>query len=187
MNWLRENMRVAIPVLLTLAVPLLLVLYFAGQILSARLDYQREIDNLEPRIARLQGLVAHEQELREAARTVGSDMTGLVFAAFEDESAVAATLQKNVRELFADAGLNVTNSQIVPVREGERFDRVAVKLTVAGGLAQLDVALAGLGTYLPRLMIEDLDIWPTRSGGRGAPEQQEITATVQVLALKGRA
>lgn len=191
--WLRANPRYAVLVLATAALPLLLVLYLAVGLLGMRAEYQAGIDRLEPRVARLQGLLTREDELRGAASAVGSDVLDLVYPATDDHQAVSAMLQKNVREIFAAAGLVVSNSQILPVREAEEgeegFDRIAIKFTASGDLPALDIALADISAYLPLLLIESIDVWPARASGRrgtGSTEQN-ITATIQVLALKVRA
>jgi general secretion pathway protein M len=187
-NWLRDNPRYAVMVLGTLGLPVLLLLYLAVGLLGIRGEYQAEVERLEPRIARLQGLLNREEDVRRAASTVGSDVLDLVYPATDDSGTVAANLQKNVREILAAAGLSVSNSQILPLREQEGFDRIAVKLTASGDLPALDTALADLNAYLPLLLVESIEIWPNRSARRGQEEDiQTVTATLQVLALRVRA
>lgn len=188
MNWLRGNPRYAVMVLGTLVVPLLMLLYLAVGLLDMRGDYQAEIERLEPRIARLQGLLNREADVRLAASAVGSDVLDLVYPATDDPGSVAANLQKNVREILAAAGLVISNSQILPVREQEGFDSIAVKLTAAGELPALDSALAELNSYLPLLLIESIEIWPSRASRRQQEEEtQTVNVTLQVLALRVRA
>ncbi len=188
MSWLRDNPRYAAMVLGTLALPLLLLLYVAFGLLGMRGDYQAELERLEPRIARLQGLLDREADVRLAASAVGSDVLDLVYPATDDPGSVAANLQKNVREILAAAGLVVSNSQILPVREQEGFDSIAIKLTAAGDLPALDTALADLNAYLPLLLIESVEIWPSRASRRRQEEEtQEVNVTLQVLALRVRA
>jgi general secretion pathway protein M len=181
-NWFRDHPRYSLLLGLTVLLPLWLLLYLAATLFGLRGDYQDEIERLEPRIARLQGLMNHAEELQRAAGDVGSEVLGLVYPATQESGVVSAALQKNLREIFADAGLAITNSQILPLREGDKFDRIAVKLTVSGSLPALDVALADISAYEPLLLVEDLDVWP----GRGRGEGQSIAATVQVLALRER-
>jgi general secretion pathway protein M len=186
-NWFRNNPRYAVMVLGTLALPALLLLYLAISLFGMRSGYQLQIERLEPRIARLQGLLNREEQVRDAARVVGSDVLDLVYPATDDAGTVSANLQKNVREILGAAGLSVSNSQILPVREKDGFDHIAVKLTASGGLPALDTALADLNAYLPLLLLESIEVWPNRSRARASEaEEQTITTTVQVLALKVR-
>jgi general secretion pathway protein M len=184
-NWLRINQRTAWICGLTLLVPLLLYLNALLGLWSLRQASHEEIARLEPRIARQQGLIEFEEQLRAAAQAVGSRVSDLVYPASEDRTTVAAELQSQVRDIFAEAGLSVTNSQVLPVREQGNFDYIVVKLTVSGSLPGLDEALAGIAGYLPLVLVETLDVYPARaSRSKDAAPQQNITASLQLLSLR---
>jgi len=73
----------------------------------------------------------------------------------------------------------------LPVREHELFDYIAVKVTVGGTMANVDDALSSLGSYMPLVLVESLDIFPRRSSRRNAPvAEQTVTATLQLLSLR---
>jgi len=184
-NWFRTNRRSAWIVGVTLLLPLLFFLNAVVGILSVRHEYQSSIDNLEPRIARLRGLIEKEDQLQQVAVEVDRRIPGLVYTASQDRATVSANLQQEVRQLLVDAGLSVTNSQVLPVREQELFDYIAVKVTVSGTLANLDAALSSLGSYMPLVLVESLDIFPRRSSRRNkAATEQAVTATLQLLSLR---
>ena len=185
MNWLRTHQRTAWICGLTLLLPALLYLDLLLGLWGLRQDTQAEIERLQPRVARMQGLVDHEDQLREAAGKVGSQVLDLVYPAAEDRAEVAATLQKNVRDILTEAGLSVTNSQVLQAREQGNFDYIGVKLTVSGDLVALDEALAGLAAHLPLVLVEALDVYvKRRSRNKDEPEQQLITAAIQLLSLR---
>jgi len=185
MNWLRNHRRSAIIVGLTLLVPLGLYLNLLFGLLGLRFEAQGRIDDLEPRIARLQGLIDNEAALRNSAGQVDARLAELGYAASEDANTVAATLQAEVRQIFAEAGLAVSNSQVMPTRKDEDFDRIAIKLTASGDIAALDAALIGVAAFRPMLLVESMDVFPARNQRtRGAPKAQEVTAVVQLLALR---
>lgn len=191
MNWLRAHQRTAWLCGMTLLLPALLYLYVVFGLLGVRHASQVAIDRLEPRVARLEGLIAHEDQLRDAAVAVDSQVLDLVYPASEERATVSATIQTNVRDVLSKAGLSVTNSQVLPVREQGNFDYIGVRLTVSGALPALDEALASIATYLPLMLVESLDIYPARvprlrttSGGSAPAEKQEITASIQVLSLR---
>lgn len=186
MNWFRDNRRDAVFVGMTIAVPLFLFVYFALQLLSARAGYQADIERVEPRVARLEGIRQREDALRQALDSVDGTVTNLVFPADRDRASVAAAMQKDVREILMDAGLAVANSQILPDNSDEGFEIVRLDVTVSGDLSGLDVALAGLNAYRPRLMIESLDIWPERATRRNQDPGQTVTVGMQLMALKVR-
>ena len=185
MNWLKVHQRTAWICGLTLLVPVLLYLNVIFSLLGVHSETQAEIDRIEPRIARLQGLINYENQLREAAVVVDSQVLELVYPATEDQATVSAELQTQVRDIFSAAGLSVTNSQVLPVREQGNFDYIGVKLTVKGSLQALDEALAGLAAYLPLVLVESLDVYPARvPRGKDASNQQTLTASLQVLSLR---
>ena len=190
MNWLRSHQRSAWIIGLTLLLPALLYANTLFGMLELRQEYQSEIDGLEPRIARLQGLIDHEDQLRAAAGEVGKRVVNLVYPAAEDRATVSANLQKDARQILMDAGLSVSNSQVMPVREKDLFDYIGVKLTVTGSIAGLNAALAGIGDYRPIVLVESLDVWPKRDSRRGSRSarpgggEQTISATLQLLSLR---
>lgn len=192
MNWLRVHQRTAWICGLTLLLPVLLLLGALLELWGLRQESQAEIDRVAPRIARLQGLIAHEEQLREAATAVESQVLDLVYPASEDRTTVSAMLQTNVRDIFAKAGLSVTNSLVIPVRERGNFDYIGVKLTVSGELSDLDEALTGIAAYYPLLLVETIDVAPARvarvrsrrAPGKSDLEEQQLTASLQLLSLR---
>ena len=78
-HWIKTHRRSAMLVGITLAVPAYLFLLVLGQTLSVRAGYQDQIDTIEPRIARMQGLVEKEEALREALSGVNNVMNDHIY------------------------------------------------------------------------------------------------------------
>lgn len=185
MSWLRLHYRTAWICGLTLLLPIFFYLNAMFGMWGMRQSAQAEIERIEPRLARMQGLIDYEDSLREASVAVDSQVLELVYPASKDQATVAATLQTNVRDIFGKAGLSVSNSQVLPVRAQGNFDYIGVKLTVTGDLPALDEALAGIESYLPLVLIESLDVYPPRAArGKGESSEQRITANLQLLSLR---
>jgi general secretion pathway protein M len=183
--WLENNRQAAVLVGLTLALPVFILLYLSVDLLGMRAEYQREIDRLEPRIARLRGLVESEQRLVESSDQIGARLKNLVYPVFDDRAAVSAALQNNVREIASNAGMTVSNSQVLKVRQEEGFERIGLKLTLSGDIVALDTALLDLTTYIPLLLVESIEIWPDRrSRAKDASPGQTLTASLQLLSLR---
>lgn len=183
MSWLRIHRRSAWICALTLLIPLLLYFYTLLGLLGVRHAYQSDIDNLIPRIARLQGLIGHESQLSEASAQSSGEVAKLVYPASGDRATVSAGLQTSVRQILADAGLTVSNSQVLPVREKENLDYISIRLTVEGDMSGLDAALAGIAEFRPLLLVESLEMRPVRSANKN-DESQFLTATLQLLSLR---
>lgn len=185
MNWLQNHRSSALVVGASLALPLLLLLYVIGSLWALRFDYQHRIDRLEPRLARMLGVMEFEEQLRAAYDRVDLRVLDLVYPADADRAAVAAELQTNVRNLLRQAGLEVSNSQLLPMNEREGIDYLGLKMTVSGSLEALDGGLTALADYEPLLMVESLDVWPPRQvRGKEAGNQHSVTATLQLLSLR---
>ncbi|RLA44733.1 MAG: hypothetical protein DRQ97_10850 [Gammaproteobacteria bacterium] len=185
MNWLRSHQRSAWIIGLTLLIPVVLYINLLMSLQGLRQGYQSQIDGLEPRIARMQGLIEHQEQLREAAGKVDKQVVNLVYAATADRATVSAALQTEVRQILVDAGLSVTNSHVLPVREEETFDYIGVKLTVTGSIDGLDTALVALAAYMPLVLVESLDVWTSRTSRFKVDVQaQTISATLQLLSLR---
>jgi general secretion pathway protein M len=185
MNWLKSHSKSAFIVGATLVLPVLLVIYVLLDFLVAWQGYQAEIDRLEPRVARMAGLIASEEQLRASASQLGSQVLNLVYPPTDDSATVSAALQKDMRQIMTDAGLSVTNSRILPVLQEESFDRIGLSLTASGELDALDSALLAMVAYRPLVLIDAMDIKPklmTRSRDKNG--QQILTVSFQLLTLK---
>ena len=185
MTWMQNNRRFAGIVCLTLAVPLLFVLSILSDFWGVRQDNQRQIDRLEPRMARLGGLLESEERLKESSGKVGSQMLQLVYPQSDDRATIAAALQTSVRDIITVAGLKVGNSRILPVKTVDGFERIGLSLTVFGEMDALDELLADLADYTPLLLVESIEIKPGRQARRGAkPTGQLVNATMQLMTLR---
>ncbi|MEH6593524.1 MAG: type II secretion system protein GspM [Halioglobus sp.] len=184
MNWLQNNRNTALMVGLTLVIPLILLLYISGNFWMARQGYQQEIDRLEPRVARLRGLVESEEQLQTSVDQMGTRVLSMVYPSSDDSATVSAALQKNVRKLMTQAGLSVSVSRVLPVVEADDFDRIGLSISVVGSLDALDAVLSDIAAYTPLLLVVSIDIKPvprTRDKSKGG---QSVLATLQLLTLR---
>ncbi len=180
--WVQRHRRSAIVCGLTALLPTLLFLKVLAAVWGLRADAAGAIDNLEPRIARMQGVLTVQEQLTDLARDAQARRGELVYPASADRNAVAASLQSSLRQLMADAGLTIADSQVLPVREEEKFDFIGIRLTVAGDMASIDRALAELAAFQPLVLIEAVDMFPTRQ--RRQSDKQEATAALRLLSLR---
>ncbi|MFT7287654.1 MAG: general secretion pathway protein M [Halieaceae bacterium] len=185
MSWLKSHRQSALLVGLTLLLPTFFYLQSVFGLLGLGFDYAGQQGRIEPRLSRLYGLLENEEALGQSSLEARERLRGLVHPATTDASSVAASLQADIRQILTEAGLSVSNSQVMATRRGEDFDRVAVRLTMAGSLSALDTAMVALAAYRPQLLIETLDAFPARPTGRNGDrgEDQMLTAVMQVMSL----
>ena len=110
MNWIRENPRSALLCGATLLAPLALWLYLVLLLWGMRAEYVQQIDYLQPRIARLQGLIDFESQLQSASEQASALVAQLAIPGDGDLASESAALQREVRQYFAEAGMSVSNS-----------------------------------------------------------------------------
>ena len=182
--WVNSHRRSALLIALTLCLPVYLLTSTLVSILSVRADYVDQIASLEPRLARVNGLVAKEQALAEALSGVNSTFSDHIYPSGSDAAAVAAAIQAETRRIFADSGLRVTNSQVLATRNREVFDYVSVKIVAQGSLGALDDSLMELSRFRPVILVETLDVFPNRPRRKNQEEAQSVTMTLQLLSLR---
>lgn len=184
MTWIKSHRRSAVLVGVTIIVPLYLFLTALGALLSARADYMGQIEAIEPRLARMQGLIVKEDELRASLGAVSTIVGDHIYPKGTAPAAVAASMQAEGRRILGDAGMDVTNSQVLRPRKRNQFDYVAVKIVARGSLEQLDAGLTEFAQFRPVIFIESLDAFPNRRRRRDEPESQILTVSLQLLSLR---
>jgi hypothetical protein len=183
MMWLRSHRRSAWICGLTLLIPFVFYANSLFGLWDVRQAYQSDIDDLIPRIARQYGLIGHEDELRKSSNVGSKEIAKLAYPASTDAATASAALQTNVREVLSSAGLTVSNSQVLPVREKEHFDYISVKLTVQGELSELNSALTDIAAFKPLLLVEALEVRTDKSGRKDA-RKHVVIASLQLLSLR---
>ncbi|MDX1736479.1 MAG: type II secretion system protein GspM [Halioglobus sp.] len=161
--------RSRIVVTLTLVLALLPFLYLVLQLLLLRHSYVQEIDNIQPRTARLLGMLQSEERLREASRKADVLLADIAYEAGRDRAATAAAMQRDVRELIETAGMSVAGSQILDAEKADGYDRLRLDITAEGNIDALDEALELLQQMSPMVYVESMRIKPLRARrGRSA-------------------
>ena len=75
---------------------------------------QSRLDELEPRYARLKGLMASTAEIEQVKSQAQATIARYVYPAEQDASQVGNAAQQRVRDLFTAAGLQIVSSQVLP-------------------------------------------------------------------------
>ena len=183
-DWVKSHRRSATIVGLSLLLPAYLFLALLGKALTLRGDYVGQIDAIEPRVARMQGLIDKEDSLRKSLSSVRTVMNDHVYRQATDAEGVAASLQAEARRIVSSTGMEVTNSQVLPIRKRDMFDYISVKLVARGTMAQLDQSLSELADFRPVIFVESIDAFPNRRRGRNVEEEQVLTVSLELLSLR---
>ena len=145
---------------------------------------QRQIDELEPRHARLAGLAASHDALAAAGTTARERLAEFVYPVTQDLTQAGNDAQQRVRTLFTGAGLQVVSSQVLPARDERQFDRIPVSVRTEGEIDGLQRALAALAEQTPAILLDSLTIQTVALARPEAAPRLGSQFTLSVLRLK---
>lgn len=146
---------------------------------------QQQLDQLEPRHARLLGLQASKDTLAQAQATAQEQLARQVYPATQEAVAAGNDAQQRIRTLFADSKLDIASIQVLPPKEQKTFDRIGVVLRVEGDMVGIQNALTLLETQSPTVWTEAVSI---QTIGAVKPKStQRLGGQFTLFVLRGRA
>lgn len=166
---------------ITLAAVLVVVLYILSSLWSWYADGTRRLEDMEPRIARLHGLVYSEEALRDSGSEVAGSLTALAYPVAE-AAATGARVQQELRRHLEGAGLSVSGSQVLPAVPMQGLEEIRVTLTASGSSEAFDQALLALQEARPLLLVRKLELSPARA--RRGDDSQTLTVKLDISAVK---
>ena len=176
--------RQTLVLLLTLVV-LALPPVFAGLYLYEKHQALEDLlSDLEPRFARLLGLAQSKSELAQAEEHVKTIMADYAYPDSQDASQTGNDAQQRIRTLFAQAGVDVTASQIAQPKHDKEFDRIGVNVRVEGELAAIQSAMVVLAGAKPAILVDGFTL---QVNGVPKPDViQRLTGQFNLYVLRGR-
>lgn len=193
--WLRAVPREARILVITLCGVSTAVVLFLLAVASASISQSwSEMSRNEPKIARLKGYQASEQDMVELASETALLLRELAFSSESDESQTGARLQQALRGFAEDAGMTIRGSQLVSGGRAEAgpdgFTLLTVELQMRGLPAGLTVFLRDVYDHSPLLKVSKLSIVKVRDRrasrrrdqGSAEPEQN-LDVNIQITAL----
>jgi len=157
---------------LMLAAPLLLVLLAGsaafGWIYAKHHRAQQQLDDMQPRYARLLGMQAQQDEIRQALQRIAAVKARHVYPGESDATQTGNALQQRLRDVFTQAGLSVLSSQVrIPAQdakaekdkeEAPAYGRVEILLSVDGSWEALQRALLAVHAIRPDVGLDEMRI-----------------------------
>lgn len=175
MRWNIKADRPTIVVGCSLGMLLVLVLYWVLHFWFLRQGFVEEIDAIQPRIARLMGIMQSAEQLHQASGDAGGMLHELAYPDDRDSATTAAAMQRDIRELMTSAGLSISGSQILPLRRGDGFDLLSLEVTAAGNVDALEEAFVNMEEMRPLVFVKLVKVKPTRNRSRRASKRDEET------------
>lgn len=136
---------------------------------------------LEPRYARLIGLEASAPALDTALAERRSFLARHAYLSSQDIAQAGSDALQRARDTFAQAGLAVSSTQILPAKEAAGFDRIPLVLRMDGELAALQSALVVLPSQAPSLFVEGFSVQTAGMPKADAPQRLSLQVNLFVL------
>ena len=131
--------------LLQLMIVVLIVAPVGGAAYYGWMKYQQFqglLADIEPRYARLLGLLARQNDLQSLGLRVNEHLAQLAFPASLDTAKAGNEAQQRIRSLFTESRLEIISSQVMPPKQETDFDRIQINLRAEGDITALRTALS---------------------------------------------
>lgn len=176
-----QRYRAVIVVAATILLLAMLSAVFAIYVRNKHAWAESTLAEIEPRYARLKGIVLSEAALRAASADVKKNVEMSVYPSSLDVDRASSELQQRAKKIFENAGMTVVTSRIVEPKQGKNFDVLSVSFSVNGGLAGLQSALAIIRQEAPLLKVDDFLLQPLRRQLQSDPEVVLCVMTISAL------
>ena len=173
----RESIVLALTVMVLLMPLLLLGLYVSQKHQWA----QEQLNQLEPRYARLLGLRERADDLKSIEANVQNRLRQYVYPSGQEISQAGNDAQQRVRGVFSAAGLDVVSSQVRPPKVEQDFDRISISVRLEGELLGLQSALAVLPGMTPVVLVDGMSVQTIGLPKPDVPQRLAIQFNLSVL------
>ena len=165
-------------------VVLAVLVWGAVVVVSAHRAAANRLAEIEPRYARVAGLLQNSERLTQADQAVKSNLAEFAYPAEGDAGQVGNLALQRVRDLASGRGLRVASSQVAAPREEAGFDRIGVSMRVEGDWAQIQTLLAELARLRPVVYSETVQIGAQSAPVPGRPI--DVSGQFELYVLKER-
>lgn len=136
---------------------------------------QQELQVRLDALRRLERSAAELPRLRKAAEQWRGKMhDGALLLAGSSDTVAGATLQSTMKDLIEQNGAKLSSAEILPPAPADKFQRVGIRVSFAGGLTLLTTVLRGIETSHPVMFVDNLEV---RSGDAPAAPKDEGDST----------
>lgn len=118
----------------------------------------QSLSDLEPRYARMLGLLARKADLLAASESAKAQLKLKAYPMEQDSTVSGNDAQQRIRALFADSRLNVISIQVLAAKEEDGFDKIVIDLRVEGDLTGIQNALALLAAQKPMVTVDEVNL-----------------------------
>lgn len=168
----------------TVLLVLLPVLGLAGFVWQKHDWAASRLAELEPRHARLQGLLTSQTELDLAVRSSRALAVKYAYPGSLESTQAGNDAQQRIRAAFADSRNSVESIQVLGSKDVDGFQRIGVVVQVEGALPDLMEALLKLRAQTPMVLVDSVSFQST--GAARPASVQRLSGSLNFSVLKVR-
>lgn len=168
MSELRSNRSSRIVWLQVLTVLAILIPLIGGGMyaFSVHQRAQNRLNEIEPRFARLAGLLQRQGDMAALAKQANAKLSQRAYPVTQDVSKAGNDAQQRIKTLFSESRLDIISIQVLPLKaesradtkEDANFDRISIDLRVEGELSGIQNALSLLSAQVPLVLLDSMSI-----------------------------
>ncbi len=147
-----------------LCLVLLIVLFVVIMpIVTTGLEYYEQKKDLTFRLQRSKQIVAKKKTVMANIEQITEQHTNQNYFSTQDTVALAsADLQKFIKSTIAEAGGQLTSTQVLPSKSADGFNKITVKVRMSGDAEALRSVLHEIESSTPIMVVDQMDIRPIR-------------------------
>ncbi len=159
----RQNLQRWLALGLLLVIFGIVVMVLIVPLVSQGLEYRQQKQALLFRLKKMQQIAANKERVAEQAARLQQQFDALhYFSQHQTKALASAELQKFVKNAIADAGGQLTSTQVMPARQNDGLTEIRVKVRMTGDIGVLQEVLHQIETSIPLKLIRQLEIRPLR-------------------------
>ncbi|CAN7224015.1 type II secretion system protein GspM [Acidovorax sp. LjRoot129] len=116
------------------------------------------LQELEPRYSRLLGLDAQREDIAAALVKARAARLKYVYPASQEATQAGNAAQQQIRDVLTSAGLQISSSQVLPLKPGKGYDRIPITVRAEGEWLAVQSALAVLSSQAPIIVIDEFEV-----------------------------
>jgi general secretion pathway protein M len=180
----RPSIRIIALQILTIVLVLLPFFAAGGYVWTKHQQAQTLLEQLEPRHARLQGLMAQEAEIEAQIKLAQGLISAYAFPAAADGTPIANDAQQRVKTALEQAGFRVESIQVKDGAEAGDFLRLNISAKVDGNVHALRESFLKLREITPVLVVDSFRF--TNEGPLLKALLQRTAGTLNIVVLRSK-
>ena len=166
---------------LLIAVALVVILVIIVPVASKEMELHEAKNNLVFRLQQYERILAKKDAVDASIGNIKQQQKKQgYFNRQETDALASAEMQEFIKKTIVDAGGQLSSTQALPVSNKDKFSRITVRVRMTGNSEVLRAVLYKIETSTPLIIIDQIDIRPTRGKRNRTTRQPEFTNELNV-------